>query len=67
MENTKTHIIPLDAMVIMVGPSGAGKTMFVEDIFDEHEVISSDDIREWLTGDFQRQDKKLHHPSHRSQ
>ena len=57
MENTKTHIIPLDAMVIMVGPSGAGKTMFVEDIFDEHEVISSDDIREWLTGDFQRQDK----------
>lgn len=47
--------IPLHALIMMVGPSGAGKTAFVERHFKSHEVISSDEIREELTGDFRNQ------------
>lgn len=55
----KKHIIIKNGpvLVIMVGPSGAGKSTFVDRHFDENEVVSSDDIRQWLTGDFRRQDK----------
>lgn len=47
--------IPLHALVVMVGPSGAGKSTFIRNHFKPHEVVSSDDIREWMTGDFQQQ------------
>ena len=47
--------IPLHALVVMVGPSGSGKSTFVDKYFKPHEVISSDKIREELTGDFRNQ------------
>jgi len=57
MEN-KTHIIPNGpVLIIMVGPSGAGKSTFIKNRFDDRDVVSSDAIREWLTGNFARQDK----------
>ncbi len=48
--------IPLYALVVMVGPSGSGKTTIANKHFQKHEIISSDDIREDLLGDFRRQD-----------
>lgn len=48
--------IPLHSLVIMVGPAGAGKSTVAAANFDAYEVVSSDAIREELTGDFQRQD-----------
>lgn len=47
--------IPLHALIVMVGPSGAGKSSFIEESFSSHEVVSSDDIRQELTGDFRHQ------------
>lgn len=47
--------IPLHSLIIMVGPSGAGKSTFVKNHFKPHEIISSDAIREELTGDFRNQ------------
>jgi len=44
-------------LVVMIGPSGAGKSTIVDKYFTANEVVSSDGIREWLTGDFTRQDK----------
>lgn len=48
--------IPLHSLVIMVGPSGAGKSTLISKKFPSYEVVSSDAIREELTGDFMRQD-----------
>lgn len=47
--------VPLHALIVMIGPSCAGKSMFVDKNFKQHEVISSDKIREELTGDFRNQ------------
>lgn len=44
--------IPLHSLIVMVGPSGAGKSTFVKSHFKQYEVVSSDAIREELTGDF---------------
>jgi len=43
--------IPLHALIVMVGPSGAGKTDIAINAFDDHEIVSLDNIREELTGD----------------
>lgn len=44
-------------LTILVGPSGAGKSTWIAEYKDEYpmNVISSDDIRQMLTGDFQDQ------------
>lgn len=47
--------IPLNSLIVMVGPSGAGKSTFVNQYFQPYEIISSDKIREELTGDFRNQ------------
>lgn len=50
--------IPLGPrLVVMVGPSGAGKSTWLEENAGGSMVVSSDAIREELTGDFRRQDK----------
>lgn len=45
------------SLVVLVGPSGAGKTHFAERNFEAREVVASDDIRLAETGDIRRQDK----------
>lgn len=47
--------INLHSLVLMVGPSGAGKSTIIEYLFDEQEVVSSDQIRAELLGDFRIQ------------
>jgi predicted kinase len=42
---------------MLIGPSGAGKSTFTGKHFEPREVVSSDELRDWFTGDFQRQDK----------
>jgi protein phosphatase len=48
--------IPLHSLVIMVGPAGGGKTYWSNLKFAPYEVMSSEDIRYELTGDYQRLD-----------
>jgi protein phosphatase len=58
MENTNMKIIPTGAsLVVLVGPSGAGKGTFTERHFEAREVVSTDALRVELTGDMARQDK----------
>lgn len=43
-------------LIIMVGPSGAGKTTIIENFTgDQQRVISSDQLREYFTGNFRDQ------------
>jgi AAA domain-containing protein len=44
-------------LVLMVGPSGAGKTTFIKKHFDEKDVVSSDHFRHNLCGDFKDQSR----------
>jgi predicted kinase len=46
-------------LTVLVGPSGAGKTTWIQEYKDEYpsNVISSDDIRQMLCGDFADQSK----------
>lgn len=44
-----------NSLVLMVGPSGAGKTTIAHQLFDAEEVFSSDAIRQELFGDFRVQ------------
>jgi protein phosphatase len=48
--------IPLHSLVILVGPTGAGKSNLARQKFADYEIISSDEIRYDLTGDTMRQD-----------
>jgi protein phosphatase len=57
MEKKKIIIPNGPVLIVLVGPSGAGKSTFTKTHFEDREVVSSDDIRTWLTGDFARQDK----------
>lgn len=45
------------ALTLMVGPTGAGKSSFLRDSANLRRVISSDDIRADMCGDFQDQSK----------
>ena len=47
--------ISLHSIVLMIGPSGAGKSTLANKLFNSHEIVSSDQIREELTGDFRMQ------------
>ena len=42
---------------IMVGPSGAGKSTWIKDRFKPSEVVSSDELREELSGNFKSQER----------
>lgn len=43
--------IPPDALVLLIGPSGAGKTTYAGQTFDADAVLSSDAYRERVSGD----------------
>ena len=46
-----------NTLVMMVGPSGAGKSTLANNLFVREEIISSDSIREELTGSKHRHDR----------
>jgi protein phosphatase len=46
-----TITIPDPALVLLVGPAGAGKTTFAQAHFRPSEIVSSDAMREMLTDD----------------
>jgi predicted kinase len=48
---------PTAVLTLMVGPSGGGKSCYVRDHFHPTHVISSDQYRADLCGDFKSQDK----------
>lgn len=48
--------IPLHCLVILVGPTGSGKTSLAHEKFPAYEILSADKIREELTGDAERFD-----------
>lgn len=51
-------IVPaVPSLIVLIGPSGAGKSTFAAKHFEAREVVSSDSLREELTGSFLRQDK----------
>lgn len=52
-------VIPQNALVVMVGPSGAGKSTIAAKHFGKYDVVSSDNLREELLGDFKRQDSAV--------
>lgn len=52
MKNVRLHSI-----VLMIGPSGSGKSTLASKLFKSHEIISSDNIRAELTGDFRIQSR----------
>lgn len=47
--------INLHSIVLMIGPSGSGKSTLAGRLFPHHEIISSDEIRAELCGDFRIQ------------
>jgi protein phosphatase len=47
---------PRDALVLLVGPVGAGKSTWAAGRFPPAEILSSDAIREWVSGDAADQD-----------
>lgn len=59
--------INLHSLVLMVGPSGSGKSTFAAANFPAHEVVSSDNVRAELLGDFriQTQGDKVWEEVHR--
>ena len=47
--------INLHSIVLLIGPSGSGKSTLAAQRFKQHEIISSDDVRAELCGDFRLQ------------
>jgi len=47
--------IPKSALVVLIGAMGTGKSTFCKKHFAEHQVVSSDLIRQQLSGDFEDQ------------
>lgn len=54
---TKKLIPAGPSLVVLVGPSGGGKSTFCEAHFEPREVVSSDALRVEFTGSMERQDK----------
>lgn len=52
----KTVTIKNDALVVLVGPAGAGKSTFAARHFEPHQIVSSDYCRYLVCGDPTRQD-----------
>lgn len=48
--------IPPDAMILLVGASGSGKSTFATRHFGKGSIVSSDECRELVCGDMTRQD-----------
>lgn len=44
-----------DALVVLIGAMGTGKSTFSKNTFAPHQIVSSDFIREQLSGDFEDQ------------
>lgn len=44
-----------DAVIVLVGAMGTGKSSFAKNYFLAHDVVATDDIRKQLTGDFKNQ------------
>lgn len=45
-----------DALVVLIGHMGVGKSTWSNKYFLPHQIVSTDNIREQLTGDFENQD-----------
>lgn len=43
--------LPVAGLVVLIGAAGAGKTTLAARLFDPSEVVSSDDLREAVSGD----------------
>ena len=48
--------VPVDALVLLVGPAGAGKSTWARGRFRRSQVVSSDDLREMVSDDATDQD-----------
>jgi protein phosphatase len=48
-------VIPANALVLMVGPAGSGKSSFAEAAFPASAIVSSDAMRERITDDITNQ------------
>jgi predicted kinase/phosphoglycolate phosphatase-like HAD superfamily hydrolase len=44
-----------ELLYLMVGPTGAGKSTYAKKFFEPREIVSSDELREDLAGDFREQ------------
>lgn len=53
-DNPKPKVAP-GRLVVLVGPSGAGKSWFADESFDRNAVVSSDDLRHAICGDWRDQ------------
>lgn len=57
MQDARHHpAIPDDALVILVGPAGSGKSTWARSRFGRSQVLSSDDLREMVSDDAADQD-----------
>jgi protein phosphatase len=43
--------VPVPGLVVLVGAAGAGKSTIAAHLFRRAEIVSSDEVRGWLTGD----------------
>jgi predicted kinase len=56
LDRTRDLVIPSDALVLLVGSAGAGKSTWAGARFRRSQVLSSDDLREMVSDDASDQD-----------